>query len=95
MRKDKKTVHPMHVVEQWESWETAYTCDVCGRMISREDHGSGYAHELVVGLDMEECVNLYRRRDLCPACLDPIWVAINKLLGVEDPDAERDRDYDD
>jgi hypothetical protein len=79
-------------------WVTDYTCDGCGGTIYRDtDVGvldqRRYAHELVIQLDMYECVNFLRQRDFCPACLDPIWQEINKLLGT-DPDEERDREYD-
>jgi hypothetical protein len=75
---------------------TNYKCDKCGKPISREDRtGDAYAHELVVLLDQEECVNFFRRRDLCPGCLKPTWLAVNELLGVsgEHADDERDKDY--
>lgn len=70
-------------------WVTDYTCDQCGKPISREDHDGDYAHELQVGLDMQECVSFFRQRDYCPACLGPIWQAICKLIGG-DPDEERE-----
>ena len=71
---------------------TIYQCDKCGGEISREDHFERYAHELNITLDQDECVNFLRRRDYCPACLEPVWRAINELIGA-DPDAERDREY--
>lgn len=93
MREDKVRVVPEQVVEQYRVHYTEYHCDKCGRLISKEDHGDGYAHELAVALDSDECVNFFRQRDYCPACLDPIWAALNALIAA-DPDAERDRDYD-
>lgn len=80
-------------------WVTDYTCDGCGGAVYRDepgasaDGGQRYAHELVITLDLEECVSFLRRRDFCPACLEPVWQAVNKLLGT-DPDEERDREYD-
>lgn len=76
----------------------AFTCDSCGRQLTHEwpegEEQQNTAHELVIMLDQDECVNFFRRRDFCPQCLNPVWDAINTLLGA-DPDAERDRDYDD
>ena len=93
MREEKRITHPSHLVEEWVSCEIEYHCDGCGKLISKEDPGNDYAHELAIGLDMEECVSFYRRRDLCPSCMEPAWAAINQLLGT-DPDAERDREYE-
>ena len=73
-----------------------YTCDKCGKEISWDEHeGDNTAHELILMLDQEQCVNFYRRRDYCDDCFDPIWTAMNTLLGVGDPWMERDREYDD
>jgi len=74
---------------------TAYQCDGCNRKI-RRDGDDDFAHELLITLDQERCVNFYRRRDLCPACLDAIWVKLNELIGVEPGSAwdEADREYD-
>jgi hypothetical protein len=73
--------------------ETQYTCDKCGRVINRDDREDGYAHELEVRLDKEQCVNFFRQRDYCPVCLEPVWAAINQLIDAN-PDEERDRMYD-
>lgn len=73
-----------------------YTCDKCGQEISWDEHyGKNTAHELILMLDQEQCVNFYRRRDYCDDCMDPIWKAMNTLIGVNDPYVERDREYDD
>lgn len=81
---------------QYESF-TAYMCDGCGKTITRswpecEEHDN-YAHELVIAMDQDECVNFFRQRDYCPTCMDPVWQAINKLI-TADPEAERDREYE-
>lgn len=70
-----------------------YTCDGCGKAVSRENHENDYAHELQITLDADECVSFLRWRDYCPACLEPVWAAVNELLGT-DPDEQRDREYD-
>lgn len=99
MRRVNHTVIPEQLVpEHLEPARTVreieFTCDGCKKPISRLDHGDSCAHELQIGLDSEECVNFFRQRDYCPACLAPIWAAINKLIG-SDPDEERDREYED
>jgi hypothetical protein len=68
---------------------TTYACDGCGGEISPEDTEETCAHELVVSLDMDQCVHFLRRRDYCPACLEPIWQAISKLIKA-DPDLDGD-----
>lgn len=93
MREEKTKVIPQQVIEQWTTHYIEYHCDRCGRLISKDDHLDGYAHELAIAMDSDECVNFYRRRDYCPACLTPVWEAINKLIGA-DPDEERDREYE-
>jgi hypothetical protein len=74
-----------------------YACDSCGKPLTREwpemEENGNCAHELVITLDQEECVNFFRQRDYCPDCLNPIWDAINKLIGA-DPDVERDKEYE-
>lgn len=76
------------------AWVT-YTCDKCGKEISWDSHeGENTAHELILVLDQEQCVNFYRRRDYCDDCFEPIWETMNKLIGVNDPYVERDREYD-
>jgi hypothetical protein len=71
-------------------------CDRCGRAIDPEELEEEYAHELVVILDQDKCVNFYRRRDYCLECLEPIWEAVNALLGVtkESIWGERDKEYE-
>lgn len=77
-----------------------YFCDGCGGQVYPEgygalaDEGQRYAHQLTISLDPAECVSFFRRRDYCPACLEPVWQAISKLINA-DPNEERDRDYDD
>lgn len=72
-----------------------YTCDKCGMKISWDEHeGENTAHELILILDQEQCVNFYRRRDYCDNCFEPIWRTMNTLIGVDDPYVERDREYD-
>jgi hypothetical protein len=62
-----------------------YKCDGCGKNMDRAPMTESFAHELEICLDAEECVSFYRRRDYCPECLEPIWQAVNKLIGA-DPD---------
>lgn len=62
-------------------------CDGCGRAIDPGAYDDDEANELIVGLNMEDCVSFYRRRDYCSRCLEPIWRAICKLI-KSDPDAE-------
>jgi hypothetical protein len=90
----RKHIRTMRLVE-CPVIATAYHCDGCGKMISREDHGNGYAHDLQIWLDGEECVGFFRERDYCPACLDPIWREISRLIKA-DPEAEREdgREYE-
>jgi hypothetical protein len=66
---------------------TTYACDGCGRPISPEDDGDGYANDLAVALNQNECVSFYRLRDYCTKCLEPIWQGICKLIN-SDPDLE-------
>ena len=84
---------PEEVIPARPGRRVRYRCDKCGREITREDHGDDYAHELNVWLDMEECVSFFRQRDYCPACLEPVWAALNGFLGT-DPDKERDPEED-
>lgn len=74
---------------------TDVTCDGCGKTISYEEHYDLdlVAHEIVISLDGDECVNFFRRRDYCDQCNTPIWEAINKLINSE-VWVERDKDYD-
>ncbi len=85
---------PPVTTPRYETVETR-KCDKCKKPIDVDEHEEAAAHELIVALDQEQCVSFYRRRDLCPACLDPIWLAINELLGVSGERAwdERDKDY--
>lgn len=78
----------MHVVSK--------TCDGCGKPILDDDHGESCAHELIIHLDQDQCVNLFRQRDYCPACLESIWEGINQLIGVTEDRAwdERDQEYE-
>jgi hypothetical protein len=71
-------------------------CDSCGKAIDPDAVEDDYAHELTIALDQDQCVNFYRRRDFCPACLEPVWEAVNLLLGItkEHQWDERDREYD-
>jgi predicted RNA-binding Zn-ribbon protein involved in translation (DUF1610 family) len=87
----RKTISKPIVIHRTET-VTTYRCDGCGRLISRDDREGLFAHELVISLDGEECVNFYRQRDFCPDCLEPVWLKVNELLNA-DPEAERDRDY--
>lgn len=87
-------VVPARVIQQRT---TRYNCDKCHAQLTRDDaevSGLPNAHELIIVLDEEQCVNFFRRRDYCPECLEPVWAAINTLVGA-DPELERDRDYDD
>jgi hypothetical protein len=93
MRQERTRVIPEQVIPEWTVHYTMYLCDGCGREIRREDLEDEYAHELQIVLDQDECVNFLRMRDYCPSCLEPVWNAINKLLGT-DPRSERDREYD-
>jgi hypothetical protein len=72
---------------------TEYACDKCGRKLDPDDCDDACAHELIVWLDQSQYVNFYRQRDYCPACLEPVWRAINALIGA-DSDIERDREYE-
>lgn len=65
-------------------------CDGCGEEISVSWPEGMYAHELIILLDQEECVNFLRERDYCPACLTPLWEAVNRLIGVADAWAARE-----
>ena len=89
MRESKKI--PVQVTAS--EWETTYHCDKCGKKIDPADWAGDTAHELAVWLDMEQCVNFFRRRDYCPDCVKIIWAGINELIGA-DPEAERDQEYD-
>lgn len=62
-------------------------CDGCGRAIDGGAYDGDEANELIVGLNLDDCVRFYRRRDYCTVCLEPIWQAICKLI-KSDPDAE-------
>lgn len=66
-----------------------YTCDGCAAPVTRDDQGGGYAHELEIYLDDGQCVSFRRRRDYCPACLNPIWKKIHELIGG-DPELDGD-----
>ena len=96
MREERRVIIPPDDKPRY-GWVTNYTCDGCGKKLTRtwpdSEENSNFAHELAVYLDSEQCVNFRRQRDYCPACLLPVWEAINKLLKA-DPDDERDREYD-
>jgi hypothetical protein len=74
-------------------WETA-KCDKCGKEISYDLHAEEAAHELILMLDQDQCVNFYRRRDYCDDCFAQIWEMMNSLIGVNEPYMERDREYE-
>lgn len=84
-----RTVREKRETVQRLTYDTVYRCDKCGKEISREDHEGDYAHELLITLDQFECVSYLRERDYCPGCLEPIWLAINALIGG-DPDTEHE-----
>jgi hypothetical protein len=90
MRTERRRELPPEIRHEWV---TDYTCDGCGGIISRDNHDESFAHELIITLDGEECVNFFRRRDFCPGCLKPVWDAVNKLIGAS-PDDLKDKDYD-
>lgn len=58
----------------------------CGREIETwprpEDDPDNWIHELIVGLDGDECAGVSIRRDYCPACLEPVWRKIAEALGI-------------
>lgn len=68
------------------------TCDCCGRAIS-VDADAGYANELQIWLNPDECVNTAFRRDYCTPCVEPVWEALCKLINA-DPQADG-RDWED
>ena len=93
MREETTEIIPQHLVPQMEIPCTKYTCDSCGKPLQLEGlDPDSCLQELIIMLNQYECVNFLRIRDYCPACLNPVWEALNKLIGA-DPDAERDRDY--
>lgn len=72
------------------------TCDKCGTSIDpREYNDPGkVAHELLIYLDSDECVNAKFRRDYCDNCLHHIWSTICQLIGA-DPDDFSGSSFDD
>lgn len=93
MREEITEIIPQHLVPSMEVSATKYNCDSCGKPLQLQElDPDSCLQELIISLNQDECVNFLRIRDYCPACLDPVWGAVNKLIGA-DPDAERDRDY--
>lgn len=89
-----REIHVKNELRQVPVEVISYTCDLCGKKIDPDVWiGDNVAHELIFVLDPDECVNFYRRRDLCDTCLTPIWEAVNKLIKA-DTWVEKDRDYD-
>jgi hypothetical protein len=72
------TAHPIRVNR------THFRCDGCGGEIATDAAmEEQYANELYIALNGDECVSMLRRRDYCTVCLEPIWDAINKLIGAD------------
>lgn len=67
--------------------KTAYACDSCGRPVSPDEMDDGFANELVIMLNQDECVHTSFRRDYCTSCLEGIWQRICEAISA-DPDAE-------
>jgi hypothetical protein len=89
MRTDKTRIIPEQVIRDWTEHYCEYHCDGCGKLIDRINEGDDCHHDLVIALDQYECAGFIRSRDYCPACLEPIWRAVNQLIKA-DPEKERD-----
>ena len=66
-------------------WRTEYTCSRCGKEINPGWDEPRFANELIILLNDEQCVAQRFRKDLCTACLEPLWQDLCQVLGV-DPD---------
>ena len=83
---------PVTVVRNQTVTETA--CDKCGRAISHDEIDDGFANELSVYLNPDECISQRFRRDYCTACLEPVWRALCKLIDA-DPEDISGSDFED
>ncbi len=83
----RRVLHRTEQVEVFQRVEER-TCDKCGNSISWDEHydPEHVAHELLIYLDPDECVNSRFRRDYCDLCLEHIWAGICGLIGANPDD---------
>jgi hypothetical protein len=90
----RNVLHTTEKIEVYQRVEER-NCDKCGNPIHRQEYTdpATVAHELLIYLDAEECVNARFRRDYCDLCLEHIWVGICELIDA-DPDDYSGSDFD-
>jgi hypothetical protein len=74
-------------------YDTEYKCDICGKDLDSDGIDDMFPNELMILLNIEECVSQKFRRDLCVDCLEPIWAKICEAISA-DPDDISGSDFE-
>jgi hypothetical protein len=91
-RTERTEIMPPKMVSGYSKTVEDRHCDFpgCGVLIKQEwwanEPGKPTAHEIVVGLDEEECVSFRHRRDYCPGHMTIVWRTICGAIAAAEND---------
>jgi hypothetical protein len=72
---------------------TKVSCDRCGIACGDQYAPDSNFNEIIVGIDTDECVGAYHRRDYCYDCAKTMWDMLCAVLGVDPEQMARTGGY--